>query len=171
MYVCNNLPCIFMIVTFDLFLSNNINMAQKSFLIVFFILLSFLILIKGQNYNTYNKLDHIEEEEGLQAHKFLTNIVMDSTSIIIMIKMKDQNCTEPRIIFRILYPDGRIKPMEAKNEFIPDFNFCKFNEQDEIIKWYPIQQGQLFITYLNSSKISDASYYGLLISWDGTVLR
>jgi hypothetical protein len=144
-------------------------MAQRSLLVVFFILLSFFILIKGQN--TYKKLDHIEEEEGLIAHKFLTNINLDRTSIIIMIKMKNAYCMEPRIIFRILNPNGEIKSTEAINEFIPDFNFCKFNKKEEIIKWYPMQQDQLFITYLNSSKISDASYYGLLISWDGIVLR
>src|ERR1051325_883059 len=96
---------------------------------------------------------------------------MDRTSIIIMTKRKNINCTEPRIIFRILNPDGEIKSTEAKNAFIPDFNFCRYNDEEEIIKWYPMQQNQLFITYLNSSKISEASYYGLLISWDGEVLR
>ncbi|CAI2171567.1 19892_t:CDS:10 [Funneliformis geosporum] len=123
--------------------------------------------IENKKYTTIN---HLEEEQGLEAYRLLLN--KDGGSLIIMVKWLNSSCIEPRIIFRVLKKNGEIKSIEIpNNNYIPDFNFClvkNFEGVEElIVKWYALQPHQLLITYLNSSDINEATYYGLLFSLEG----
>ncbi|CAG8493438.1 4505_t:CDS:10 [Funneliformis caledonium] len=123
---------------------------------------------------TYTILNHLEKEEGLKAYRLLLN--KNGGSLIIMVKWVNSSCIEPRIIFRVLKKEGgEIKSVEIPNYYIPDFNFClakNFEGVDEmIVKWYALQPNQLLITYLNSSEINEATYYGLLFSLTGDYIN
>jgi len=146
-----------------------------STVLLFIFFLNFFILINGQgDGKSFRSSNYIEEEKGLEAYKFLSNRV--DTSLIIMIKRKNSSCVEPRIIFRTLNgTNGEFKSIEIPNEHIPDFNFCfKSFESEEgkdlIVKWYAMEAEQLFITYLDSNDINNASYHGLSFYLNGTYI-
>ncbi|CAG8569414.1 6330_t:CDS:10 [Funneliformis mosseae] len=153
-------------------------MNKSNFLIVLSLLILYFILVKGQYDKSVNKtytiLNHLEKEEGLKAYRLLIN--KNGGSLIIMVKWVNSSCIEPRIIFRVLKKEGgEIKSVEIPNYYIPDFNFCltkNFEGVDEmIVKWYALQPNQLLITYLNSSEINEATYYGLLFSLTGDYIN
>src|SRR5277367_4542030 len=104
-------------------------MAQYFLIVIFMLLLNFFVS-QDESVTTYTRLDHIEEEKGLEAYKYLTDI--DGKSIITMIKRINSSCVEPRINFRVIDQYGVLKSIEINNtnEIIPSFNFCFDDKED-----------------------------------------
>jgi hypothetical protein len=120
---------------------------------------------------------------GYETHEFIdsssiyqiydTKAYNDGTVLLHMINGNVLNCSKPELYFRLIYPNGTANLLNVPAKQIPRFNFCKVinNIVYQInIKVWPLEPNFIYVTYLNSSGL-DASVYGLLINWKGTILR
>ncbi|CAG8450941.1 1419_t:CDS:10, partial [Scutellospora calospora] len=128
----------------------------------------------------YSILEFNETQSGFSAYNVKT--YGDGTVLVQMISNKlnvstnantTLNCTLPILSFRILYPNGSINSIIIESSGIPDFNFCQINIDgisDYYIQVYPLANNFIFTTYLNSSDPKNAYVYGLLISFNGSII-
>ncbi|KAG9307098.1 hypothetical protein G9A89_016926 [Geosiphon pyriformis] len=124
---------------------------------------SFLLILNLSHFNGVNA--YTELEDGLFAHQ--TDSYLDGTMVVRMSKLsQDKNCVEPRIQFRVLFPNKTLAIWELQAP-IPEFNFC----QDTINFWV-LQQDYILVSYLNSTGNENNEKYvvqGIGLSWTGKI--
>ncbi|GBC02607.1 hypothetical protein RclHR1_04700009 [Rhizophagus clarus] len=87
-----------------------------------------------------------------------------------LIKPVNETCIEPRIDFRVVYPDGTIDVVKIDYPF-PEYNFCRIPDgYDYIIDVERAFPNFVSILYINSTDLSSASYYILLVSRTGKII-
>ncbi|RIA86161.1 hypothetical protein C1645_878851 [Glomus cerebriforme] len=139
---------------------------ESKFLIFHFKTFLFLLLsINPFLVYPYNSLLYNEIEPGLKLDKVLT--FKDKTTIISLVKPINESCVEPQINLRILHPNGTIDA--AIVDFpIPESNFCYRPNGNNY--WFDLERSfpeSLYILYINSTDITSASYYVLLVTRTG----
>src|SRR5437868_5652169 len=83
---------------------------------LFLILLLFVLLCDGHNLKFY------ENESNLRPDEIIT--YTDNTAVFRLIKKLNKTCNEPRLMFRILYPNGTSNLIIIHDHNIPSYNFC-----------------------------------------------
>ncbi|RIA89159.1 hypothetical protein C1645_806410 [Glomus cerebriforme] len=119
---------------------------------------------------------------GYETHEFLetspiyqiydTKTYNDGTVLLHMINGNINNCSEPELYFRLIYPNGTTNSLNISASQIPRFNFCQILNNiayQLYIKIWALKPNFIYATYVNSSD-TYASVYGLLIDWNGKIL-
>ncbi|CAG8556097.1 23609_t:CDS:2 [Gigaspora margarita] len=80
-------------------------------------------------------------------------------------------CWDKTIYFRIIHPNASISFFSISNHGIPDFNFCLIEgaTNDYMTTW-GFDQNFMLVFY-NSSNITTSAIMGLVITFEGTILR
>ena len=87
-----------------------------------------------------------------------------------MIKPINDLCIEPEVNFCILYSNGTTEV--AKVDYsIPELNFCIGPFGSLLFQFKRILSDTLAIIYINSTDLTSASYYMLLVTQTGKVIR
>ena len=121
-----------------------------------------------------NVLNYRESEPELAPYKAFT---FDEEVVVCFFKIIDNSpnttnfCLESRIDLRWIHKDGSIEASQVDFTFpVPELNFCPSPDTN-----YPLDihrlSDSILITYMNSSDISTASYYGLIVNKSGKPVR
>ncbi|CAJ0636045.1 23068_t:CDS:10 [Entrophospora sp. SA101] len=111
-----------------------------------------------------------ETQHNLIAYDLKT---YEDGTILIHLDLNNENCTQPILYFRLYFTNGTLinLDIDVTNE-IPGFNFCKIYSEgvyQYYLDVYPLVEQYIFVAYLNSSEVPNASVYGLLIDWKGSI--
>src|SRR6185369_6803212 len=100
-----------------------------------------LLMILPTSTNAYTTLSYPETIKNLSIIATYTG--WDNTAIIQFAAPLNDTCFLPRILLRIMYPNGSIIPVNIDHLNIPDYNFCVNNSTS-----LPVQ-----VNYFGSSYI------------------
>nr|CAG8533465.1 4961_t:CDS:10 [Entrophospora candida] len=117
-----------------------------------------------------NTIQFSETQHSLIAYDLKT---YEDGTILIHLDLNNENCTQPILYFRLYFTNGTLinLDIDVTNE-IPGFNFCKIYSEgvyQYYLDVYPLVEQYIFVAYLNSSEVPNASVYGLLIDWKGSI--
>ncbi|CAI2182418.1 6647_t:CDS:10 [Funneliformis geosporum] len=128
----------------------------------------FLLFINPLIIHSYKTFSYNETEPGYQINQILT--YREGTSVVYLTKPINKTCNEPRIDLRVIHPNGTVDVIEV-NYPIPDFNFCIIPDDSSLhIALFPYMPDYIYVLYENSTDISSASYYVLLITRTGKII-
>ena len=122
--------------------------------------------------NGYHMHGFLESSPSYQIYD--VKAYNDRTLLIHMINGNIGTCSTPELHFRLVYPNGTFKSLDIPTKEIPSFDFCQIIENiayQFYIKVWPLDPNFIYVTYVNSSNVEDAAVYGLLIDWNGNILR
>ncbi|CAB4492436.1 hypothetical protein RhiirA5_431649 [Rhizophagus irregularis] len=123
----------------------------------YFITIAIFFLLIKPLYSSWNNIIYNETERLVIAQTF---DLRDKT-ILHMTRPINETCVEAKIDLRILHQNGIIEVASIDYQ-IPEHNFCNGIFQ---IKRY--QLNYLLVLYVNSTDIESASYYVLLVDYEG----
>ncbi|CAG8574081.1 17486_t:CDS:10 [Funneliformis caledonium] len=130
--------------------------------------LTISVLINPLFVHSYKTFSYNETEPGYQIYQVLT--YRDGTSVVYLTKPINETCNEPRIDLRVIHPNGTVDVVKV-NYPIPDFNFCILPDDITLhIVLFPYMPDYIYVLYENSTDISSASYYVLLITRTGKII-
>lgn len=112
-------------------------------------------------YSSWNNIIYNETERLVIAQTF---DLRDKT-ILHMTRPINETCIEPQIDLRILHRNDTIE-VAWVDYSIPEHNFC-----NEIFQIKHYHLNYLLVLYVNSTDIESASYYALLVDYEGKFIR
>ncbi|CAG8611342.1 11793_t:CDS:2 [Funneliformis caledonium] len=127
----------------------------------------FILFINPLCLFSYKTFSYNETEPGFQVYQLLT--YYDGTSVVYLNKPINGTCSEPRIILRIIHPNGTVDKAEVDYP-IPDFNFCIIPNDISMslhLVLYRHLPDYIYVLYENSTDINSASYFALHVTRTG----
>jgi hypothetical protein len=139
-------------------------MNVKILLLIFKVLSLFVLSCNG------NDLTFYENEDNLKPSVMIP--YPDNTIVFRLVKKFDETCDEPRLIFRILYPNNTSNLITVLNHNIPSYNFCSFIDGNDIDRFgekillFRTTPNYIFLYYQNNTDL-----FGMVIDWNGNITR
>ena len=134
-----------------------------------FIAIFILFILNPLSVHSYKTFSYDENEPGYQTYQILT--YSDGTSVVYLTKPINETCNEPRIDLRVIHSNGTVDKVKVDYP-IPDFNFCLLpNDTTLHIALFRNMPDSIYFLYENSTDINSASYYVLLVTRAGKIIR
>src|SRR5437868_2966919 len=130
---------------------------------LFLILLLFVLLCDGHNLKFY------ENESNLRPDEIIT--YTDNTAVFRLIKKLNKTCNEPRLMFRILYPNGTSNLIIIHDHNIPSYNFCTDYIDDSTIDYHYYPDNLILLktipNYILVIYKHFTNAFAMMIEWNG----
>ena len=120
-------------------------------------------------------------EENLIPQQIIT--YSDNSIVFRLTERLNNTCNVPTLTYRVLYPNGTNNLVTVYDHQIPTFNFCR---SDNPVPQNPILPGQIifdqiylpgsipnyiFVTYIKITEEKVILQFGMLIDWNGKIIR
>ncbi|CAG8451886.1 4146_t:CDS:2 [Dentiscutata heterogama] len=140
-------------------------------------LTNFVLPFPSVPYNNYNVSSFVEPSSGL--HVFSATSYPNGPIILRLVRSGADNCSEPYLYLRLIYPNEKILNIDTNNSnitAIPTFNFCPIstNPPRDLIRIFPLSYNHTMIAFLqinNGTGPETHEEIGKFIDWEGNVIQ